>query len=109
MVVRREGAGGAGWSPAHEVCGLAAAAMDKSLVEALGAEVPVPEASKLFVLLFQTGEGKEFLFVVAVARILLDAEIVIAPVVSGEHELVCIAAHFKQHLRVAHRVTILLP
>jgi hypothetical protein len=66
---------------------LLAPAVHKGFIEALGPEVSVPSPGERFVLLFEPREGKQFLRFVAVARILLDAEIVIPPVVRSEYNL----------------------
>ena len=67
-----------------------------------------PRPGELLVLAFEPSECEEFFFVVTEAGVLLYPEIVIPPVIGIECELAPVPAYFKQHLRIAHRVAVLL-
>src|ERR1700722_19109262 len=79
-------------APARLSSGLAAEGSQKRLVVALGAQIPLPHPGQLLVLAFQRGEREKLLLVIAEARIPLDSEIVVAPVVGIEREFVPFAA-----------------
>src|SRR5579875_1881410 len=81
----------------------------EGFVIALRPEVVVPDAGKLLMPPLKRGQSGGLSRILVKAGILLDAEIVVAPVVREQFDVLPGAAKFKQHLRVPHGVAVLQP
>jgi hypothetical protein len=77
------------------------------LHEALRSEVPVPEAREVLVLAQQPTANQRHAVLIQ-ARVLFDADVIVAEVVRHQADLAGDLDQFEKHFRVAHGVALLL-